>query len=238
VTVARSSAIIRILAFSSLAMCLFFGFSGPAWAEAQASWIPLSPAADRLPRASLLESDFSRISFDLEIPGMWSQTLTTSAGDFSLLSITDAGAGTAVGEPNLPVISKTVQIPFGAEVSVSLESYQVVEKNLTELGLAQRIAPVQPPRPKIAGAGQQAQFVIQEAAYQKDAFLPEERVKLGEVGVIRGHRFATVLLYPVSYNPQKGLIRIYSRMQIRVALSGADLAKTEQQLYRYASTPF
>ncbi len=235
---AKGSTVIRSLAFSSLVVCLLLCLSGFAWAEAGASWIPLSPATDRAPRASLLESDFSRISLDVEIPGMWSQTLTTSAGDFSLLSIPDAGAGTAVGEPNLPVISKTIQIPFGAEASVSLVSFQVVEKSLAELGLAERLAPVQPPRPKIAGGGQQAQLVIREAAYQQDAFLPEERVKLGEVGIIRGHRFVTVFLYPVSYNPQKGLIRIYSQMQVKVALSGADLAKTQEELYRYASPPF
>ena len=237
-TAAKSSTIPRALALAWLAAFLLFGFSGPAWAKAEPSWIPLSPAAERAPRASLLESDFGRISFDLEIPGMWSQTLVTSAGDFSLLSISGAGAGTVVGEPNLPVISKTIQIPFGAEVSVSLVSYQVVEKSLTELGIIGRIAPVQPPLPKIEGAPQQARFAISEVSYQRDAFVPEERVKLGDVGVIRGHRFATVLTYPVSYNPQKGLIRVYSQMRVRVTLSGADMAKTQDQLYRYASPPF
>lgn len=234
----KRSAAIETLVCAFLITSLCLGFSGFAWAEAEPTWISLVPAVDKAPRASLLESDFDRLVLHIQIPGMWSQSLTTQAGNFSLFSIVQGGAGTAVGEPNLPVITKTVQIPFGAEVSVSLESFQVVEKTLAELGIADRIAPTQPPRPKIQGAWEQAEFVIDQEAYQKDLFLPDERVRLGQIGVVRGHRFATVLIYPVSYNPRAGKVRIYSDMIIRVSLTGADMVETKNQLYRYASPAF
>ncbi len=237
-TTAKTSAALRALVCALLVFSLCAGISGPARAEAEPTWISLAPAPDRAPQANLLESDFDGLVLDIRIPGVWSQAVATPAGDFSLLSIVQSGAGTVVGEPNLPVISKIIQIPFGAEVNVSLESFQVVEKTLAELGMADQVAPAQPPRPKIQGAWEQARFVIDQEAYRKDVFLPEERVRLGQIGVIRGHRFATVLIQPVSYNPVAGKVRIYRDMRIRVSLTGADMAETKNQLYRYASPAF
>jgi len=128
---------------------LFFGFSSLAWAETNPTWIPLIPGMEKAPRVNLLESDFDRVIFEIQVPGIWSKEITTKGGEFALLSIPDEGVSTIIGEPNLPVITKMVQIPFGAKVSLNLESFQVMERSLEELGINQRIAPVQPPVPKI-----------------------------------------------------------------------------------------
>ena len=217
---------------------LLFSFSPVAHSEADPTWISLTQSVDRTPRVNLLESDFDKVIFEIQIPGIWSKEIITKGGEFALLSIPDEGASTIIGEPNLPVITKMVQIPFGAKVGLNLESFQVIEKSLEELGIKQRIAPIQPPVPKIEGAWEEAEFVINEDYYQQNAFLPEERVKLGETGIIRGHRFVSVSIYPVSYNPQTGRVRIYSDLKIKLTLSGSDMTTTQNQLYRYASPPF
>lgn len=236
--VAKTSTSVRTLACVLMAAFLFLGLSTPSWAKTNPSWISLAPVAEKAPQVNLLQSDFDQIELEVQIPGLYSEALATQAGDFSLLSLINEGASTVIGEPNLPVITRMLQIPFGAEVSVNLESFQVVEKSLEQLGIPDRITPVQPPVPKTQGAWEEAEFLINQEVYQRDAFLPEERVKLGEIGVIRGHRYATVLIYPVSYNPQQGKLRIYSEVRIRVTLSGADMAETKSQLYRYASPAF
>ena len=224
--------------FAFLIGFLFFGFSSLVWAETDPTWIPLIPGMEKAPRVNLLESDFDRVIFEIQVPGIWSEEITTKGGEFALLSIPDKGVSTIIGEPNLPVITKMVQIPFGAKVSLNLESFQVMEKSLEELGINQRIAPVQPPVPKIEGAWEEVEFVIDEDYYQQNAFLPEERVKLGEMGIIRGHRFVRVSIYPVSYNPQAGRVRIYSNIKMELTLSSSDMITTQNQLYRYASPPF
>ncbi len=237
-TAGKGSKPLKGLAFYFVIGILLFGLPLRAWAQADPTWISLTPAVDKTPQTHLLQSDFDQVAFEIHIPGLWSGEIATQAGEFSLLSISEAGASSVIGQPNLPVIAKMVQIPFGAEVSVGLESFQVVEKNLAEVGISNRIAPVQPPVPKVEGAWQGAEFVIDENYYQQDAFLPEERVKLGELGVIRGHRFVNVIVYPVSYNPKAGKVRIYSNMKIRLTLAGSDMATTQKQLRRYASAPF
>jgi len=217
---------------------LLFAFASLLWAEADPTWILLTPGVEKAPQLNLLESDFDQLIFEIQIPGIWSEEIITKGGNFALLSIPNEGASGVIGQPNLPVITRMVQIPFGAKVSLSLESLQVIEKSLEELGIKQRIVPVQPPVPKIEGAWEEAEFVINEGYYQQNAFLPEEQLKLGEIGIIRGHRFATVSIYPVAYNSQTGRLRIYSDLKIKLTFSGSDRIATQNQLYRYASPPF
>ena len=217
---------------------LLFGFSSFTWAGKDPSWTPLSFSVDKTPQTNLLESSLTLVAFEIKIPGIWAEEIATKGGDYSLLSIPDGGITSTVGEPNLPVITKMVEIPFGAEVSVNVESFEVTEKGLSELGLTYPIAPVQPSVPKIEGALEKAKFMINERYYQQNAFLPEERVKLGEIGIIRGHRFVVVSIYPVSYNPQTGRVKIYSDIKVKLTLSGADLLTTQNQLHRYTSVPF
>ncbi len=217
---------------------LIFVFSPLAWAQVDPSWISLTSGMEKAPSLNLLESDFDQLVFDIQIPGIWSEEISTKGGNFASLSIPHEGASGVIGVPDLPVITKMVQIPFGAKVSLSLESFQVIEKSLEELGITKRIIPVQPPVPKIEGAWEAAEFVINENYYGQNAFLPEERVRLGEIGIIRGHRFVNVSIYPVSYNPQAGRVRIYSDLRIRLTFSGSDMITTQNQLYRYASPPF
>jgi len=217
---------------------LFFGFSSFTYAGKDPSWTPLSFSVNKTPQINLMESNLTQVTFGIKIPGIWSEEIATKGGNYSLLSIPDGGITTNIGEPNLPVITKMVEIPFGAEVNVNVESFGVTEKSLLELGLTHPIVPVQPSIPKIQGALEQAKFMINERYYQQNAFLPEELVKLGDIGIIRGHRFVVVLIYPVSYNPQTGRVKIYSDMKVKLTLSGADLLTTQNQLHRYASAPF
>ncbi|MGB2981093.1 MAG: C25 family peptidase propeptide domain-containing protein, partial [Candidatus Zixiibacteriota bacterium] len=223
---------------ASAVVFLLLGVPTSAPAAANQSWISLIPSADRTPRVSLLQSGFDQVEFEIQIPGMWSEEITTKGGEFTLLSISNSGVTSIIGEPNLPVITRMIQIPFGAEVSLNVESFQVIERSLDELGITTRIAPVQPPVPKIEGAWQQTAFAIDQDYYGQNAFLPETRAEIVEIGVIRGHRFVTVAVHPVSYNPQAGRVRIYSDIRIKLTLSGSDMTVTKNQLYRYASPPF
>jgi hypothetical protein len=223
---------------ASAVVFLLLGVPTSAPAGANQSWISLTPSADRTPRVSLLQSGFDQVEFEIQIPGMWSEEITTKGGVFTLLSIYNAGVSSVIGEPNLPVITRMIQIPFGAEVSLSVESFQVIERSLEDLGITTRIAPVQPPVFKIEGAWQQTTFAIDEDYYGQNAFLPEKRVEIVEIGVIRGHRFVTVAIHPISYNPQAGRVKMCSDIRIKLTLSGSDMPTTKSQLHRYASPPF
>ena len=212
--------------------------STPLRAESSPEWIQLIPGAQRGSQINVLESNFERVVFDVQIFGFWSEEVTTKGGVFNQLTVPECGITNVIGEPRLPVLRKSVQIPYGAEVNVEVVSSKFEEKSLEALGIANRIVPVQPPIPKIEGAWENAKFVIDEQAYQADMFYQREPAVVCDIGAIRGHRFATVEISPVSYNPVSGTLKMYSYVKVRVTLTGSDRAETEDMLYRYASPPF
>ena len=226
------------MVWMGLITILLFGIFSLVRAATSPTWVPLIPAEDKIPRLNIIKSDPSQVSLEILIPGIWSEEISTAGGAYSSLSISSAGVTSVISQPNLPVITKMVQIPFGAEVSINVESYESTEKSLAEMKLTHPIVPVQPSVPKIAGAERQVPFTIDQQFYQQNTFLPEKPVKLGEIGVIRGHRFVIILIYPVSYNPQSGRIRIYSNIKLKISLSSSDISTTQNQLQRYASPPF
>ena len=213
---------------------------GPSKSQAGSNpnWIQLLPKEAKAPEVSLIESNFNQVIFQVEISGMWSEEVGTKEGVFNQLAIPECGITSVIGQPRLPVISKMVQIPYGAEIDVEVISSEFGESSLEELGIANRIIPVQPPIPKVEGAWKEAQFVIDQDYYKRDVFLPSEVVEKGEIGIIRGHRFVMVKIYPVSYNPKAGSLRLYSLVKVKVTLTGSDVPTTENMLFRYASPPF
>ncbi|MCJ7577732.1 MAG: C25 family cysteine peptidase, partial [candidate division Zixibacteria bacterium] len=220
-------------------VALWFAFGSSAlWAGSGPKWIQLKPGEEKTPQINVMESNLDRIEFEVRVLGMRSEELQTKGGVFNQLSLPEYGITNVIGEPELPVIRKMVQIPYGATVNVEVIASEVSERSLSELGITDRIIPVQPPIPKIEGAWEKAEFVIHEDFYQTDQFFPTQVVKKGEIGIIRGHRFVMVEVFPVSYNPVSGRLRIYSDIKIKVNLVGSDRSTTESMLARYASPPF
>jgi hypothetical protein len=238
VITAKASNGVKGFIVASAVVFLVVGISVSVSAAANQTWIPLTSGADRSPQLTQLRSDFDLVEFEIRIPGVWSEEIATKGGEFTLLSLSGSGITSVVGQPQLPVITRMVQIPYGAEVSLSVESFQVMEKSLEEVGITARIAPVQPPVPKIEGAWQQTAFAIDHDYYAQNEFLPQTKAEIVETGVIRGHRFVTLAIHPISYNPQAGRVRIYSDIKIKLTLSGSDMTFTRSQLHRYASPPF
>ena len=212
--------------------------SATVGAVSGADWIQVAPGQQAAPEVNVLESDFDQVLLDIQIFGFYSEEVETKGGMFNRLSMPECGVTNAVGLPHLPVIRKMVQIPYGAGVTVRVVSSEFEEKSLKELGIAYPIIPTQPPIPKIEGAWEAAEFVMDEQFYAQDRFYPEDLAKEVEIGEIRGHRFATVEISPVTYNPASGTVRLYSRVTVQVVLSGSDRVKTETMLSRYASAPF
>ena len=229
------------LVFVVLPLMLVFWVSlgiTPAWAVSAPRWIEFAPGTDQTPQTKVLESNLQQVILDIQIPGMWTEEITTKGGVFNRLSLPECGVSNVEGEPNLPVLRRMVQIPYGAAVNVEVISSNFVTKSLTELNISNRIIPVQPPIPKIEGAAENAPFVIHEAAYQKNSFNPVDLARVMETGEVRGHRYATLEISPVSYNPVTGTVKLYSYVKVRVVLKGADIAKTQNMIYQYASPPF
>jgi hypothetical protein len=162
----------------------------------------------------------------------------TTQSDFTLLSLPEEGFTTTVGEAKLPVIRRFIEIPHGASPEIIVTSVSWDSTSLVERGLPDRIIPVQPSVPKIPGALEAAEFILDHEYYSANGFVPHDVARVAEIGEIRGHRVALVEVFPVQYNPACGELRLMTHCDLTIHLPGSDVARTAELHNRYASPSF
>lgn len=139
----------------------------------------------------------------------------TSKGFFNELIIPGTYWTGDLGSPKLPASKKLIEIPFGAEVSVKVLSYDVKEYNLRDYGINFKIMPVQPSIRKDQNIDE-VPFKYNEEIYNKDIFIKHEIAEVEILGVLRGNRLARLTISPMSYNPAKDTVRVYNDTEIEL----------------------
>ncbi|MBU1878917.1 MAG: hypothetical protein KJ734_08200, partial [Chloroflexi bacterium] len=203
---------------------------GQWWLSFDGSSEPVAPAL------TLLSADANAIDLAARTPGCLVETVEAEGQSYSRLSGTGYGFAAVQGRPDLPILRRDVEIPFGAEVTLELVQAQYTDHALTDRGLSP-IYPLQPPVSK-SPAAQTAPLVKDQDFYANGARYPQSPVALGESYIVRGHRVQTVEVWPVAYDPSAGTVRLYSTLTVRLRLTGSDMARTQAQAERYASPAF
>jgi hypothetical protein len=147
----------------------------------------------------------------------------TPAGNFTVLYSPQFYFGGEYGAPQLPVYTKLVQIPFGADFKVEIKGYDTEVYNLADFGISDPVFPRQPSAPK---DGTEVPFVYEKAAYVFKGFPGYEIVSLEEKGTLRHMRLAHLNVSPVRYNPVDNKIKVFNNIEFEITFSNADMAKT------------
>jgi hypothetical protein len=201
-------------------------------------WLPfdgISPPAE--PGLALVSADTWIIEVQATLPGAWFEEIKADGQTYTRLLGDGYGHPAVVGRPDLPVLRGDIEIPFGAEVTVEVVGANFSEHSLADLGI-QSIYPLQPPVPKVEGARENQPFAIDSDFYDDGASYPATPLALADSYVVRGHRVQTVEVWPVTYDPTAGTVRLYSQISFRLNLTGSDLELTESLAERYASPAF
>jgi hypothetical protein len=235
---ARKYFIITILILSTISALMLItpgqAASQPAYND---GWIDFG-GSSKPSAASLSVTRGDGVSIDLSavVPGVRTGPVTLAGTGYSRLYGDNLGVGATAGLPDLPVLRRQVEIPFGAAYSLELRRASVTETSLLALGLQAPLAPLQPPDCKCDD--QPAPFTLDGAAYARDAYFPSQPIAITDEYIQRGHRIVTVEIWPVAYNPKRDGLLFYSQVDFRINLSGSDLKYTQAQADRYASPAF
>jgi hypothetical protein len=184
------------------------------------------------------QSNFGQVSLSVSLPPLSITQQQLDGKMFSDLSFPEADIPTQIGAPLLPVIRELVEIPFGAEVSVSAE---VIKSDY--LYPQSKVLPMQASESK---SGPKPAFIMNEqyynhnefVTYQQDETKSNVRARIEMIGEIRGHRVALVEIYPVAYNAKQNVIEYASEMKVNLVFSGSNLLLTEQMRNNYYSRPY
>ena len=159
----------------------------------------------------------------------------TKEGMFDELSIEGWGFSTEVGEPKLPMLRRTIAVPLGAEVRLTLNSQQMRELDSKASTLKNRVIPAQAP---ISKAATIIPFEVNKALYSRNEFNSREWVEVSELGIMRGVRVFALDFYPVRYNPVTNSIQVMENLDVRIDFINPDLGATADMLAKTASWEF
>lgn len=179
-------------------------------------------------KSQVLRSNQSGMDLEFHFGDINTMNVKTEMGVFTELHMKGAYSTNRVGEPKLPAQRKLIAIPFGAEVSVNVTSFEVSTIDMSKSGLTNPIMPLQYDLPKSMDVSD-VPFQYKAEAYAAKSFNESEIASIEVLGVMRGVRIARVTVEPVRYNPSSKQLEVYNNIEVNVSYNNADWALTEQR---------
>jgi len=175
-----------------------------AWSQ---DWVGLTTMSPTEPEIRVTRSDNQQVNLTVELSGFFSTLITEAGVDYQRLSIPGCGATGIVGEPELPVIRKSIAVPVCTQVnyfvqvvtSQTLNNYLIYpapELQLDSIGMLQEI------------------FTINPSAYQQNTFVPAQNYIVTETGALRNQQFVVLEIYPIFFNPVSEQLEVVTEMEI------------------------
>ena len=188
-------------------------------------------------RLELTRSDTRAVAMDFELGELNVSRITTSEGEYNLLSAPGLARSTRVGEPALPTLGRLICVPLGADISARVVNAVSEDVSLADLDLPYPVLPAQAPVSKSDDTAN-LPFVKNDAVYQRAGYYTLPPVKVEILGVMRSVRLARVTIAPVEYNPTENKLRVYSKVSVQLDFNGADEATTSALLATQSSPVF
>ena len=182
-----------------------------AMAHAQ-QWVGLTKNAPAEPEITVTRSNNQQVSFTVGVSGFYAESKPEGGTVYQRLSIPACGVTGATGEPEIPVISKSIAVPVCSNISYSV----TVLASQTLQGY--RVYPVPELQPDNAGMLQEV-FVLNPSAYLQNGFMPSEGYHLAETGALREQHFVTLEINPIRFNPATGQLEVITEMEITLTFN-------------------
>lgn len=184
------------------------------------------------------EDSFEQLQIVFNSGQLSTESVTAFGQEFTVLNMTGAIFSSKEGNPNLPTYSKMIEVPIcgnsPVRVLISNAVYDTID--LTSLGLTHKVMPLQPSRSK-SDTGVHS-LVINDYAYNTDAFSNNPLAMVDEVGIARDRKLARLEISPIAYNPVSNKIIVCRQATITIKYSNVDIQATKQLYERYHSPAF
>ena len=182
----------------------------------------------------ITQNSYQKVAVSFETGELSVEDITLPQGTFSMISLPGYGSSYAPGTPEVPQLTKLMQIPVCDSVVATVVNAQYTEYDAAALGIHH---PVFPTQATVSKDKVNPPFSYDPLVYHTDAFVQWPLVQVQKTGVKRHVALANIAFTPVQYNPVKNKIRIYTHVDVEFTFVNADLAATVA-LQKYASPLF
>ncbi len=143
------------------------------------------------------------------------ESLANGSGDFFRISIPGHTHSSEPGKPELPVLSRLITVPDNSKVTIKILNV-TAEKIIPSLyNFKGLLYPRQPGGTKEIQV-KKSEFIIDKTEYSKSGLITSDTVKLEDIGKVRESQLASLLVYPVRYNPYANELEVISSMKIEI----------------------
>ncbi len=162
----------------------------------------------------------------------------TKGGEFTSVSGANLARTYDVGNPMLPAVTRLIEVPQGADVTVTVLSYDVEIIDLNAQGITQKIMPAQPSLRKDIDPADAPFYYNQEVYSTNEFYAPEKLAYYEESGQMRATRLGRIQINPFAYNPVTNQLKVYNNIKVQVTFEHPDWTATINMKKKYSSPYF
>ena len=143
------------------------------------------------------------------------ESIINSSGEFYKVSIPGHTPTSDPGKPELPVLSRLISIPENNTVSIKISD--VTTETITPS--ARNFRGILYPRQTGTTKDFQQRrtgFVIDKTEYSRRGVIKSDTVKVEYTGKVRNRQLASLLIYPVRYNPFSNKLEVIRSMKVEI----------------------
>jgi len=175
-------------------------------------WVPVTNGSGGDPGIKILNGSQNETVIEFSIDGYWMSTATVNGDEMIIPQLEDGSYLLNAGSPELQKLTASIIIPDTDEmafevVTMKFDDYPNVFIAPSKGNLTRDIEPATVP------------YEFGET-YHKNEFYPGQLVDLGNPYIIREFRGQAVRVFPLQYNPVTNILRVYSKLTIRVFSTG------------------
>jgi len=123
-----------------------------------------------------------------------------------------------IGNPDLQVFSKLIEIPSGGDISISIINKSETYIDLTDIGFSDKLMPSQRSISKSEDPTV-VDFNFNEKVYTTDDFYANELISVERLGIMRGRTIARIKISPFAYNPLTHSLKVIDDLEFKVEYS-------------------
>lgn len=157
-------------------------------------------------------------------------SVTADGGKFTEISFEGSYFTTEPGSPKLPVYREMFMFPEGSEPVAEIISVNVKEVFLNDFKITEKIIPAQPSYSK-SSLPAERKFILDKVSYERSGYSEKIMVKISKSGTMRGVSAGVLEIEPISYDPVRNSLKVYTGIKFRISYSGmkSDIRKARSE---------
>ncbi len=143
------------------------------------------------------------------------KSFTTIDGTYFRASIPGHIPTSEVGKPELPVLSRLIEVPEGYSCKTMISGVSTTEMKPSRKRIRGFLYPVQEGETKDS-LQRRHPFTLDKSTYAVRDYLNSDTVRIEPIGIVRHKKLASVIISPVRYNPHSNRLSVITSMKIEI----------------------